>query len=121
MVRVKTHLAAAVIGISILLIAACSPVSAPTSTPQGDTEPEVSTPTPPPQSDTKSEGLVLSGALSRDCQSGESPVRGDFGNAGLKIGQTAVDFTLKDTHGTEFRLSQLLAEKPVMMVFGSFT
>jgi hypothetical protein len=33
----------------------------------------------------------------------------------------AVDFTLKDTYGSEYSLSALLAEKPVVMVFGSFT
>ncbi len=57
--------------------------------------------------------------LSRNCQSAESEY--NFKNVGLPIGQTAINFTLKDTQGTEYRLSRLLAEKPVVMVFGSFT
>ena len=33
----------------------------------------------------------------------------------------AVDFTLKDIHGNTVSLAGLLSEKPVVMVFGSFT
>ena len=36
-------------------------------------------------------------------------------------GDQAIDFTLKDTNGVEYRLSQLLQTRPVLMVFGSFT
>jgi hypothetical protein len=62
---------------------------------------------------------VLLEGLSKNCQStGDSE---NFNNAGLSIGQVAVNFTLKDTQGTEFRLSRLLAENPVVIVFGSFT
>lgn len=46
---------------------------------------------------------------------------GDFDNVGLEIGELAINFTLMDIYGREFRLSRLLAEKPVVMVFGSFT
>jgi len=46
---------------------------------------------------------------------------GDFENVGLVVGETAVDFTLQDIHGNIFSLSRLLSEKPVVMVFGSFT
>jgi cytochrome oxidase Cu insertion factor (SCO1/SenC/PrrC family) len=46
---------------------------------------------------------------------------GGFNDAGVKVGEKAVNFTLKDVNGNETRLSQLLAEKPVIMVFGSFT
>ena len=36
-------------------------------------------------------------------------------------GELAIDFTVKDTQGREFTLSKLLADKPVVMTFGSFT
>jgi peroxiredoxin len=36
-------------------------------------------------------------------------------------GELAIDFTLKDIHGSEYTLSKLLGEKPVVMIFGSFT
>jgi hypothetical protein len=62
---------------------------------------------------------VLLEELSRNCQPAES--KDDFKDVGLSIGQRAVNFTLKDTQGAEFRLSQLLVEMPVVMIFGSFT
>jgi len=40
---------------------------------------------------------------------------------GLDKGEKAVNFKLKDVNGNEFVLSSLLDEKPVVMVFGSFT
>ncbi len=66
-----------------------------------------------------SDGPVLADTLTRDCQRGGAG--GGMDSAGLPVGATAVDFTLKDIHGTEFTLSRLLAEKPVVMVSGSFT
>ena len=39
---------------------------------------------------------------------------------GLDVGDTAKDFTLKDIRGSEYTLSQLLAQKPVVLVFVSF-
>jgi cytochrome oxidase Cu insertion factor (SCO1/SenC/PrrC family) len=36
-------------------------------------------------------------------------------------GDHAIDFTLKDTDGVEYRLSQLLRTRPVLIVFGAFT
>ena len=62
---------------------------------------------------------VLLDTLKRNCQITQGS--GNFNETGLAVGETAVNFTLKDTNGTEFRLSRFLAEKPVMMVFGSFT
>ena len=41
---------------------------------------------------------------------------GDFDNVGLTIGETAVDFTLKDVDGNTVSLRGLLREKPVVMV-----
>ena len=40
---------------------------------------------------------------------------------GLAVGEPAVEFTLKDVNGTPHTLSALLAEKPVVIVFGSYT
>ena len=40
---------------------------------------------------------------------------------GLKVGETAIDFTLSDINGNEFTLSEMLREKPVVMELGSFT
>jgi hypothetical protein len=39
----------------------------------------------------------------------------------LAEGALAVDFTLKDLSGRSHTLSSLLATKPVLLVFGSFT
>jgi len=65
------------------------------------------------------EAPSLSDALKRGCQRTASP--GDFGAVGPAVGETAVDFTLKDIHGNTANLAGLLREKPVVMVFGSFT
>ena len=56
--------------------------------------------------------LMLSGTLKRNCT--------EFSGS-PSVGDKAIDFALKDIHGTEFKLSQFLAEKPVVMVFGSYT
>lgn len=62
---------------------------------------------------------VLSDALLRGCERAETSR--NFSNVGLAVGETAVGFTLQDTQGNMVSLSDLLIEKPVMMVFGSFT
>ena len=67
----------------------------------------------------KAGGPVLLEGLIRDCPPTEN--RGNFSDVGLSTGQLAVNFTLKDTQSKEFRLSSLLAQRPVVMVFGSFT
>jgi hypothetical protein len=61
--------------------------------------------------------------LSNDLISGYrgSGQAGNLQNAGLSAGTLAVDFTLNDTHGVSTTLSDLLANKPVVMVLGSFT
>ena len=71
--------------------------------------------------ETRPEEPTLSNTLLRDCDPTQTSGGGDFDDGGLQIGEKAVNFTLRDIHGTEYRLSQLLAEKPVMMVFGSCT
>lgn len=63
---------------------------------------------------------VLSSQLTCNCPSGPTTNRG-FEKVGLNIGAKAIDFIIKDINGKEYRLSRLLAEKPVMLVFGSFT
>lgn len=42
-------------------------------------------------------------------------------STGIETGDTAIEFTLKDVHGTSYSLSSLLETKPVLMVFGSYT
>ncbi|MEE9366463.1 MAG: hypothetical protein V3W44_07240 [Dehalococcoidales bacterium] len=61
--------------------------------------------------------------LSTNLKRGLEPVStgDDFDDTGLAVGELAVGLTLRDTGGVEFDLSRLLAEKPVVMVFGSFT
>lgn len=93
-----------VVLVSALLLA-CSPA--------GDTAPARTT-APEEATVSKTANLTSSDALTRDCQRGQ-------GSSGLEVGKVAVDFTLEDTHGSEYNLSVLLAEKPVVMVFGSFT
>jgi hypothetical protein len=63
--------------------------------------------------------FVLSDALLRSCEHAGAPR--NFSNSGLAVGETAVDFALQDTQGNIISLSDLLIEKPVAMVFGSFT
>jgi hypothetical protein len=50
-----------------------------------------------------------------------SPSNHVSAHLGLAIGQYAIDFTLKDTSGTDHKLSTLLATKPVFLIFGSYT
>jgi peroxiredoxin len=40
--------------------------------------------------------------------------------AGLAVGSTAPDFTLRDQHGSEVTLTSLLADRPVAVVFYPF-
>ncbi len=98
-----------------------SPVIPPALTPPELSSSPSLTPTPTTTSNVEPEEPVLSDSLKRDCQLTQSPVRGDPESAGLRVGEKAFNFTLRDIYGTEFRLSRLLAEKPVVMVFGSFT
>jgi hypothetical protein len=58
---------------------------------------------------------ILSTALDRDCEF-KQPT-GDK----LVEGNLAVDFNLKDVHGNEYTLSELLSEKPVVLISGSYT
>ncbi len=83
----------------------------PAATPTAALTPTVTfTPTPAPPR------LEPSSTLARRCDQFQS-----FATRPLTPGQLAVDFTLKDTKGKAWTLSTLLAEKPVIMIFGSFT
>jgi hypothetical protein len=93
-----------VVLVSALLLA-CSP---------SEDKPSARTTAPEEATVSKAASLTSSDALTRDCQRGQ-------GSSGLGVGEVAVNFTLKDTYGSEYSLSTLLAEKPVVMVFGSFT
>ncbi len=64
-------------------------------------------------------GPVLSNTLDRGSK--RTRFSGDFDSVGLSVGETAIDFTLKDVDGNTVSLRGLLSEKPVVMVFGSFT
>jgi cytoskeletal protein RodZ len=83
----------------------------------------VSETAPEPDADTDtiiiSEEPSLPDTLSRNCRITQES--DDFDETGIAVGETAINFNLKDINGSEFQLSRLLAEKPVMMVFGSFT
>ncbi len=85
-----------------------------------DAPAEATVPSPVPD-DTASAEPVLSTELRRNGEMMTSGGKRGFGESGLGIGETAVNFTLRDIDGRGFRLSRLLAEKPVVMVFGSFT
>lgn len=74
---------------------------------------------PPPPGMRRGEGGPPSPDMARPPE--EPLPSGDSATIGLEEGGKAVNFKLKDIHGSEFVLSRLLAKKPVVMVFGSFT
>jgi hypothetical protein len=76
----------------------------PTSTPLS--------PTPEPTHET---ALVLSTELVSGCE------RQDGSDPNLREGDLAVDFSLMDVGGNTFVLSDLLKDKPVALIYGSFT
>ena len=99
-----------------------SPPQKTTTEPPEETPPtEESEPAPAPSPDTNNEleEPALLDTLTRNCRFTQGSE--DFERAGLAVGEIAVNFTLYDIDGREFRLSRLLAEKPVLMIFGSFT
>lgn len=104
------------VALTSALLLGCSP---PEDSPPAEESPAAGSVTSPDTTASMAEGPALSDALKRDCR--RDPASAGPGRGGLNTGQTAVDFTLKDVNGREFSLSALLAEKPVVMVFGSFT
>lgn len=65
--------------------------------------------------------LQSSDNLKRNCDFRIAESMDSFKDEGLEVSTTAIDFTLKDTNGNEVTLSDLIADKPVVMVLGSFT
>ncbi len=69
-----------------------------------------------PEPGTSKDGaLVLSSKLSRGCEQ-KGP-----GAQPPKAGEPAIEFVLMDPEGNSYTLSELLAEMPVVLIFGSFT
>ncbi len=70
-------------------------------------------------------GPHLSNALVDNCFNWPAEEFGPDNHAGLttalSVGQPAVEFSLKDVGGAPHKLSELLAGKPVLLVFGAFT
>ena len=71
----------------------------------------------------KPETTLKEPILSSDLKRGltYSSAQKSFSDVGLHAGELAVAFHLRDTDGKEFAIARLLAEKPVVLVFGSFT
>ena len=75
-------------------------------------------PTPSPTTEIVNGELMLSGTLKKNC----TELNGSFSrDESPQVGDRAVDFRLNDIYGNEFVLSESLAVKPVVMVFGSIT
>jgi hypothetical protein len=101
--------------------AAGAPSEEPIKTaPASDVPPE-KTASPAPAVVVLPEEPALSDNLTRDCQLSEASAHSNFEDSGVGVGEMAINFTLRNIDGTEFKLSRFLAEKPVMMVFGAFT
>ena len=96
----------------MLFLAGCgqtpSPSPSPTPTPT-----ETPTPTPSPDNGEP----VLSEAIIGNCTADSFA----SDKTGLAVGTQAINFTLKQVDGTEVRLSKLLAERPVVLIFSSYT
>lgn len=108
----RRGLTAVLVSGALLALAACSPADNP-----ADPVDAV-----PPAAGAESGGGAgprLSGVLNAGCE--KNLPSGGIGKAGVAQGRLAVDFTLKDTDGRDHTLSAMLAQKPVLMVFGSFT
>lgn len=60
-------------------------------------------------------------AQQRDMASRMASMWPDFPDWPPKVGETAIDFTLKTLEGEEFTLSKYYANGPVVIEFGSFT
>ncbi len=97
----------------LLLLPACNHAQSSTLTPSAS----LPAPTPTPGANTEASEPVLSDALIPNCTA--EGFASD--KIGLLVGEKAINFTLKDVKDNEVRLSRLLAEKPVVLIFGSFS
>lgn len=101
-----------------LSLVACSPA---TQEPVvGNTPVDVQPTAAPPVSTAVPEATVgvsplLSTDLVRDCERRDPSAREP------RVGEMAIEFALLDVDGNPYILSELLQEKPVVLVFGSFT
>ena len=64
--------------------------------------------------------LLPETSLSKNCST-ELMITSDSIRGGLDTGDKAIDFTLENINGTGSRLSDLLEEKPVLLIFGAYT
>jgi len=55
------------------------------------------------------------------CPATREAKNSEFNQVGPDVGETAFDFSLESITGERITLSALLAEKPVVLIFGSFT
>ena len=92
----------------LMIPVACIEATAPT--PMPTLTPSTLTPTPSPERE-------LLDVLVTNCTA--EGFASD--KIGLPVGSKAVNFTLKDVKDNEMSLSRLLDEKPVLLIFGSFT
>ena len=83
------------------------------SIPEAEAAPSDDEPTQ--QTGTSRGQSTLRNDLTRGCQKGEP------NPSGPRVGDPAIEFTLRDVKGESYTLSELLQEKPVVMIFGSFT
>lgn len=82
----------------------------------GDVHPtETSIPSTAIPEATQEVTLELPTDLVRGCD------RRDGTDPDLQVGDLAVEFSLLDTDGNTLLLSELLTEKPVALIYGSFT
>ena len=88
----------------------------------GGEEPTASVPPPPPSPEPGPP--VLAEAVSNCYHWPARPFsRGNYAPTTISLagGDVAADFTLRDPEGVAYTLSELLAEKPVLLVLGSYT
>jgi hypothetical protein len=90
----------------------------------GDSSPtDTQNPGPPesPTIDLRRELELTSNCYDWPAQEFSAANHAEATRASVVEGDQAIDFTLKDTDGVEYRLSELLRTRPVLIVFGSFT
>ena len=137
MSKVILRMGAPILGIVVLFLGACTPTTNPSPEPAPTVPPasaELAETIPghggentgmdigdeQPVSSNNIDEPVLPKALVRSCNpAGQFGI--SFDAVGLEEGEKAINFKLKDVQGNEFVLSRLLADKPVVMIFGSFT
>ena len=69
------------------------------------------------------QGIIGYNDTDAELKCGCQVITSNFGQAGIPIGEKAVDFTLTTTEGEVFQLYQYLNQekKPLVMVFGAYT